>query len=75
MRTLEKLAIKNFKSIREQTLALGRLNVFIGAHAFLGPMNSWLTDESRLSGDTRLYAAGTLGYILRHEHDHRDLGS
>ena len=32
MRTLEKLTIKNFKSIREQTLALGRLNVFIGAN-------------------------------------------
>ena len=32
MRTLEKLTIKNFKSIREQTLALGRLNVLIGAN-------------------------------------------
>src|SRR5882672_8758887 len=32
MRTLEKLTIKNFRSIREQTLALGRLNVFIGAN-------------------------------------------
>jgi len=32
MRILEKLAIKNFKSIREQTLALGRLNVFIGGN-------------------------------------------
>jgi predicted ATPase len=32
MHTLEKLTIKNFKSIREQTLALGRLNVFIGAN-------------------------------------------
>ena len=32
MRTLEKLTIKNFKSIREQTLELGRLNVFIGAN-------------------------------------------
>lgn len=32
MRTLEKLTIKNFKSIREQTLALGRLNVFIGGN-------------------------------------------
>jgi predicted ATPase len=32
MRTLEKITIKNFKSIREQTLALGRLNVFIGAN-------------------------------------------
>jgi predicted ATPase len=32
MRTLEKLTIKNFKSIREQTLSLGRLNVFIGAN-------------------------------------------
>lgn len=32
MRTLEKLTIKNFKSIREQTLSLGRLNVFIGGN-------------------------------------------
>jgi len=32
MRTLEKLTIKNFKSIREQTLALGPLNVFIGGN-------------------------------------------
>ena len=32
MRTLEKLTIKNFKSIREQTLALGNLNVFVGGN-------------------------------------------
>lgn len=32
MRTLEKLTIKNFKSIREQTLVLGNLNVFIGGN-------------------------------------------
>src|SRR5580658_5918270 len=32
MRTLEKLTIKNFKSIREQTLALSSLNVFIGGN-------------------------------------------
>jgi predicted ATPase len=32
MRTLEKLTVKNFKSIREQTLTLGKLNVFIGAN-------------------------------------------
>lgn len=32
MRTLGKLTIRNFKSIREQTLALGRLNVFIGGN-------------------------------------------
>lgn len=32
MRTLERLTIKNFKSIREQTLALGPLNVFIGGN-------------------------------------------
>jgi predicted ATPase len=32
MRTLEKLTVKNFKSIREQTLALGALNVFIGGN-------------------------------------------
>lgn len=32
MRTLEKLTIKNFKSIREQTLELDRLNVFIGSN-------------------------------------------
>lgn len=32
MRTLEKLTIRNFKSIREQTLELGRLNVFIGGN-------------------------------------------
>jgi predicted ATPase len=32
MRKLEKLTIKNFKSIREQTLALGPLNIFIGGN-------------------------------------------
>jgi prepilin-type N-terminal cleavage/methylation domain-containing protein len=32
MRTLEKLTINNFKSIREQTLELGELNVFIGGN-------------------------------------------
>lgn len=32
MRTLEKLTIKGFKSIRDQTLALGQLNVFIGGN-------------------------------------------
>lgn len=32
MRILEKLTIKNFKSIREQTLELGLLNVFIGGN-------------------------------------------
>lgn len=32
MRTLETLTIQGFKSIREQTLALGRLNVFIGGN-------------------------------------------
>lgn len=32
MRTLEKLTIQNFKSIRDQTLALGGLNVFIGSN-------------------------------------------
>jgi predicted ATPase len=32
MRTLENLTIRNCKSIREQTLALGRLNVFIGGN-------------------------------------------
>ena len=32
MRTLEKLTIKGFKSIREQTLELDRLNVFIGGN-------------------------------------------
>src|SRR5208283_3969667 len=32
MRALEKLTIRNFKSIREQTLALGKLNVFIGGN-------------------------------------------
>jgi predicted ATPase len=32
MRTLEHLIIKNFKSIRDQTLALGALNVFIGGN-------------------------------------------
>lgn len=32
MRTLEKLAIRNFKSIREQELRLGPLNVFIGGN-------------------------------------------
>lgn len=32
MRTLEQLTIRNFKSIRNQTLKLGRLNVFIGGN-------------------------------------------
>jgi predicted ATPase len=32
MRALEKLTIRNFKSIREQTLALGKLNIFIGGN-------------------------------------------
>jgi predicted ATPase len=32
MRALEKLTIKNFKSIREQTLNLGQLNIFIGGN-------------------------------------------
>lgn len=32
MRTLKKLSLKNFKSIREQTLALGQLKVFIGGN-------------------------------------------
>jgi predicted ATPase len=32
MRTLEHLTIKNFKSIRDQTLELGALNIFIGAN-------------------------------------------
>src|ERR1043166_4192125 len=32
MRGLEKLIIKNFKSIREQSLELERLNVLIGAN-------------------------------------------
>jgi predicted ATPase len=32
MRTLEKLVVRNFKSIREQVLQLGPLNVFIGGN-------------------------------------------
>lgn len=32
MRTLEKLTIKRFKSIRDQELKLGRLNIFIGGN-------------------------------------------
>lgn len=32
MRILEKISIQNFKSIRSQELALGRLNVFIGGN-------------------------------------------
>jgi predicted ATPase len=32
MRALEQLKVKNFKSIRDQTLRLGRLNVFIGGN-------------------------------------------
>lgn len=32
MRTLERITIENFKSIREQQLMLGRLNVFIGGN-------------------------------------------
>ena len=32
MRKLEKITIKNFKSIRDQTLAIGNLNIFIGGN-------------------------------------------
>lgn len=32
MQTLEQLTVKGFKSIRDQTLGLGRLNVFIGSN-------------------------------------------
>ncbi len=32
MRALEKITVKNFKSIREQTLELGLLNIFIGGN-------------------------------------------
>lgn len=32
MRTLEKLTVKGFKSIREQTIPLGPLNIFIGGN-------------------------------------------
>jgi len=32
MRTLEKLTIKNFKSIREQIIEPGLLNIFIGGN-------------------------------------------
>ena len=32
MRTLETLTIRNFKSIRDQTLRLGPLNIFIGGN-------------------------------------------
>lgn len=32
MRTLQKITIKNYKSIREQTLALGAINIFIGGN-------------------------------------------
>jgi len=32
MRRLERITIKNFKSIREQSLALGSLNVVIGGN-------------------------------------------
>lgn len=32
MRTLEKLTIRNYKSIRDETLELGRLNIFIGGN-------------------------------------------
>jgi predicted ATPase len=32
MRTLESITIRNFKSIREQSLKLGRLNIFIGGN-------------------------------------------
>lgn len=32
MRTLEQLTVKNFKSIKDQTLRLGRLNVLIGGN-------------------------------------------
>jgi predicted ATPase len=68
MRTLKRLTIKNFKSIREQTLWLGRLNVFIGgngagksnligAFRFLREIvNQNLADYSGIKGaDTLLY--------------------
>ena len=32
MRTLKKLTIKNFKSIRQQTIEPGLLNIFIGGN-------------------------------------------
>jgi predicted ATPase len=32
MRTIEELTVRNFKSIRDQTLRLGRLNAFIGGN-------------------------------------------
>ncbi len=32
MRTLEQIKVKNFKSIHDQTLRLGRLNIFIGGN-------------------------------------------
>jgi predicted ATPase len=32
MPSLEKITIRNFKSIRDQTLELGPLNIFIGAN-------------------------------------------
>ena len=37
MRTLEQLTVRNFKSIRDQTLRLGSLNVFIGVNAQESP--------------------------------------
>lgn len=45
MRTLEQIIIQNFKSIREQTLDLGALNVFIGAN---GAGKSNLVEAFRL---------------------------
>jgi predicted ATPase len=45
MRVLENITIKNFKSIRDQTLELGALNVFIGAN---GAGKSNLVEAFRL---------------------------
>jgi len=32
LRTLAQLTVRNFKSIRDQTLRLGKLNVFVGGN-------------------------------------------
>ena len=70
MRTLEKLTIKGFKSIREQTLELKSLNVFIGGNG-VGKSNligvfSFLQAivEQKLAKYTAYVVARTMFYTL-----------
>ncbi|MFT3868898.1 MAG: AAA family ATPase [Nibricoccus sp.] len=60
MRTLEKLTIKGFKSIREQTLELGKLNVFIGGN---GAGKSNLVQSFRFLRE--VVSKNLAGYVLQ----------